>query len=220
GSPISPVWRGEIQQRGLGMDVAVFDVDGNSVVGQAGELVCQHSFPSMPIGFWQDDGNQRYHQAYFDFFPNIWRHGDWVELTQNGGLIVYGRSDATLNPGGVRIGTAEIYRQVELFSEIAEAIVVGKNTDDGDQEVLLFVKLVASAVLSDELKLKISTRIRDNATPRHVPSKILAVNDIPRTRSGKISEIAVRDTIHGRVVANTDALANPECLDDYNKLGN
>ena len=215
GSPISPVWRGEIQQRGLGMDVAVYDSEQTKLIGESGELVCLQSFPSMPIGFWQDDNDARYLAAYFEFFPGVWRHGDWVEITEHGGLIMYGRSDATLNPGGVRIGTAEIYRQVESFSEILEAVVVGKNTSDGDQEVMLFVVMSGDTPLSQELQQQIAQRIRENTTSRHVPAQISAVNDIPRTRSGKISEMAVRDVLHGRDVANSEALANPDSLDAF-----
>ena len=215
GSPISPVWRGEIQQRGLGMDVAVYDSEQTKLIGESGELVCLQSFPSMPIGFWQDDNDAHYLAAYFEFFPGVWRHGDWVEITEHGGLIMYGRSDATLNPGGVRIGTAEIYRQVESFSEILEAVVVGKNTSDGDQEVMLFVVMSGDTPLSQELQQQIAQRIRENTTSRHVPAQISAVNDIPRTRSGKISEIAVRDVLHGRDVANSEALANPDSLDAF-----
>ncbi|MBC8370832.1 MAG: acetoacetate--CoA ligase [Planctomycetes bacterium] len=218
GSPVSPVWRGEIQQRGLGMDVAVLDSSGNSVLGEAGELVCRQSFPSMPIGFWNDKDGQRYHAAYFDYFDGIWRHGDWVALTESGGLIMYGRSDATLNPGGVRIGTSEIYRQVESFPEVLEAVVVGRNTNDGDQQIVLFVVLAHEIPLSEPLQQRIVQRIRDNATARHVPTEINAVTDIPRTRSGKISEIAVRDVIHGRQVKNTEALANPESLTQFKKF--
>ena len=215
GSPISPVWRGEIQQRGLGMDVAIYDSEQTKLIGEPGELVCLQSFPSMPIGFWQDDNDARYLAAYFEFFPGVWRHGDWVEITEHDGLIMYGRSDATLNPGGVRIGTAEIYRQVESFSEILEAVVVGKSTSDGDQEVVLFVVMSGDIPLSQELQQQIAQRIRENTTSRHVPSQISAVNDIPRTRSGKISEMAVRDVLHGRDVANSEALANPDSLDAF-----
>ena len=215
GSPISPVWRGEIQQRGLGMDVVIYDSEQTKLIGEPGELVCLQSFPSMPIGFWQDDNDARYLAAYFEFFPGVWRHGDWVEITEHDGLIMYGRSDATLNPGGVRIGTAEIYRQVEYFSEILEAVVVGKSTSDGDQEVVLFVVMSGDIPLSQELQQQIAQRIRENTTSRHVPSQISAVNDIPRTRSGKISEIAVRDVLHGRDVANSEALANPDSLDAF-----
>ncbi len=215
GSPISPVWRGEIQQRGLGMDVAIYDSEQAKLIGESGELVCLQSFPSMPIGFWQDDNDARYLAAYFEFFPGVWRHGDWVEITEHGGLIMYGRSDATLNPGGVRIGTAEIYRQVESFPEILEAVVVGKSTSDGDQEVVLFVVMSGDTPLSQELQQEIAQRIRENTTSRHVPAQISAVNDIPRTRSGKISEMAVRDVLHGRDVANSEALANPDSLDAF-----
>lgn len=212
GNPELPVRRGELQCRGLGMAVEVWDDAGQPLVGEPGELVCTRPFPSAPVGFWQDDDGSRYRAAYFEHFPGIWRHGDWVQLTESGGLIVYGRSDATLNPGGVRIGTAEIYRQVEQFDEILEAIVVGQDTGDGDQQVVLFVRLAEGATLDDELQQRIRQGIRANATPRHVPAVIAAVTDIPRTRSGKISEIAVRDVLHGREVKNTEALANPESL--------
>ncbi|MFT7516896.1 MAG: acetoacetyl-CoA synthetase [Myxococcota bacterium] len=218
GSPISAVWRGEIQQLGLAMDVAIFDENAKPVIAKSGELVCRQSFPSMPIGFWQDQDDQRYLAAYFEFFEGIWRHGDWAEITEHGGLVMYGRSDATLNPGGVRIGTAEIYRQVESFNEVLESVVVGRNTHDGDQEVMLFVVLAEGAKLSEELQRRIAQRIRDNATQRHVPAHIAAVSDIPRTRSGKISEIAVRDVLHGREVSNTEALANPQSLEQFKKV--
>ncbi|MCP4094556.1 MAG: acetoacetate--CoA ligase [Planctomycetes bacterium] len=215
GCPIAPVRRGELQKRGLGMAVDVWGDLEQSLVDEPGELVCTKSFPSMPTGFWNDADGSRYQEAYFDFFPGIWRHGDWVELTKNGGLIVYGRSDATLNPGGVRIGTAEIYRQVEQFASIEEAIVIGQDTGDGDQRVVLFLRLSKEQQLTEELVVQIRTEIRANATPRHVPAVILAVSDIPRTRSGKISEIAVRDVVHGRKIKNTEALANPEALDFF-----
>ena len=212
GCPTLPVRRGEIQTAGLGMAVEVWNDAGESVVAEPGELVCTQPFPSMPVGFWNDEDGSRYRAAYFDHYPGIWRHGDWVEMSVNGGLIVYGRSDATLNPGGVRIGTAEIYRQVEQFPEIQEAIVVGQDTGDGDQRVVLFLVMASGHQLSDELQQQVRTRIRANATPRHVPAVMHAVADIPRTRSGKISEIAVRDVLHGRPVKNTEALANPETL--------
>jgi acetoacetyl-CoA synthetase len=215
GCPILPVRRGEVQCRGLGMSVEVWNDQGQAVVGQAGELVCTQSFPSMPVGFWNDPDDTRYRAAYFEYFPGIWRHGDWVELSEDGGMLIYGRSDATLNPGGVRIGTAEIYRQVEQFNQVLEAIVVGKNTDDGDQDVVLFLIMSDGCLLDDDLQQQIRQRIRSNATPRHVPAQILAVADIPRTRSGKISEIAVRDVLHGREVKNADALANPEALQHF-----
>ncbi|MBC8405827.1 MAG: acetoacetate--CoA ligase [Planctomycetes bacterium] len=212
GCPTLPVRRGEIQTAGLGMAVEVWNDAGEPVVAEPGELVCTQPFPSMPVGFWNDADGSRYRAAYFDHYPGIWRHGDWVEMSVNGGLIVYGRSDATLNPGGVRIGTAEIYRQVEQFPEIQEAIVVGQDTGDGDQRVVLFLVMAAGHELSAELQQQVRTRIRANATPRHVPAVMHAVADIPRTRSGKISEIAVRDVLHGRPVKNTEALANPETL--------
>jgi acetoacetyl-CoA synthetase len=215
GCPILPVRRGEVQCRGLGMDVEVWNDQRQELVGQAGELVCTQSFPSMPVGFWNDPDEARYRAAYFEYFPGIWRHGDWVELRPEGGMLIYGRSDATLNPGGVRIGTAEIYRQVEQFDQVLEAIVVGKNTDDGDQDVILFLKMNQGCELTDALREQIRQRIRSNATARHVPAQILAVDDIPRTRSGKISEIAVRDVLHGRQVKNVEALANPEALDCF-----
>lgn len=197
------------------MAVEVWEDQDSPVVDVAGELVCRKSFPSMPTGFWNDADGQRYHQAYFDVYPGIWRHGDWVALTGHGGLIVYGRSDATLNPGGVRIGTAEIYRQVEVFAEVEEAVVIGQDTGDGDQRVVLFLRLAAGEELTEGLQDRLRAEIRAQATPRHVPAVICAVSDIPRTRSGKISEIAVRDVVHGREVKNTEALANPEALVEY-----
>nr|MBC8367166.1 acetoacetate--CoA ligase [bacterium] len=214
GCPILPVWRGEIQGRGLGMAVEVFDEAGVHVTGRPGELVCTRPAPSMPVGFWGDVDGSRYRAAYFEKYVNIWHHGDLVELTERGGIIIYGRSDATLNPGGVRIGTAEIYRQVEKLEEVVEAIVVGQQWD-GDERVLLFLRLREDVVLDEALAGRIKRQIRDNTTPRHVPAVIAQVEDIPRTRSGKISEIAVRDVIHGREVANSDALANPEALDFF-----
>jgi acetoacetyl-CoA synthetase len=214
GNPSGPVWRGEIQAPGLGMAVEVFDEKGQSVVGEKGELVCTRAFPSMPVGFWNDPDGAKYRAAYFDKYPNVWRHGDWCELTAHGGMIIYGRSDAVLNPGGVRIGTAEIYRQVEAFDEVVEAIVVGQDWD-GDVRVVLFVKLRDGLTLDDALAARIKRRIRDNTTPRHVPAKVLQVADIPRTKSGKIVELAVRDVIHGRAVKNVEALANPEALAQF-----
>ncbi len=215
GCPVLPVYRGEIQCRGLGMKVEVFDDGGNSVVGEPGELVCTAPFPAMPVGFWNDSDGARYSAAYFERFPGVWHHGDWMQLTDHDGAVIYGRSDATLNPGGVRIGTAEIYRQVEQLEEVEESIVVGQDTGDGDQRVVLFVKLREGVELTDSLLSSIRKRIRDNATPRHVPAVIAQVTDIPRTRSGKISEIAVRDVLHGRPVKNTEALANPEALAQF-----
>lgn len=215
GCPVVPVRLGELQRRGLGMAVEVWDSAGQAMVGEAGELVCTKSFPSMPTGFWQDHDGQRYHQAYFDTYPNIWRHGDWVELRESGGMVVYGRSDATLNPGGVRIGTAEIYRQVEQAPEVLEAVVIGQDTGDGDQRVVLFLRMQQGHRLSESLSDQLRQRIRKHASPRHVPAVILEVQDIPRTRSGKISEIAVREVVHGRTVRNTQALANPEALKEF-----
>jgi len=211
GNPIGPVWRGEIQAKGLGMAVEVFDENGKSLKGEKGELVCTKPFPSMPVGFWNDPDGAKYRGAYFEKFPNVWRHGDWCEETEHGGFIIYGRSDAVLNPGGVRIGTAEIYRQVESLDEIVEALVIGQDWQ-GDVRVVLFVKLKDGLTLDEALSARIKQRIRDNTTPRHVPAKILQVGDIPRTKSGKIVELAVRDVVHGRQVKNIEALANPEAL--------
>jgi len=214
GNPIGPVWRGEIQAPGLGMAVEVFDENGTSLVGEKGELVCTRAFPSMPVGFWNDPDGAKYRAAYFEKYPNVWRHGDWCELTAHGGMIIYGRSDAVLNPGGVRIGTAEIYRQVEAFDEVVESIVVGQDWE-GDVRVVLFIKLREGETLSADLVNRIKQRVRANTTPRHVPAKVLQVADIPRTKSGKIVELAVRDVIHGRAVKNVEALANPEALEHY-----
>jgi acetoacetyl-CoA synthetase len=212
GSPILPVWRGEIQCKALGMKVEVFDDAGKPLIGQKGELVCTAPFPSMPIGFWNDPGDRKYHAAYFEVYPNVWRHGDYVEVTQHGGIVIYGRSDAVLNPGGVRIGTAEIYRQVEKLDEVVESLVIGQDWES-DVRVVLFVKLRDGIELDDALVNRIKTEIRNNTTPRHVPAKVLSVPDIPRTKSGKIVELAVRDIVHGRAVRNQEALANPEALD-------
>ena len=214
GSPISPVYSGEIQKRGLGMKVEAWSIDGRSVLGDKGELVCTAPFVSMPIYFWDDAGNASYHKAYFDVFDGVWRHGDYVEITTHGGVIVYGRSDATLNPGGVRIGTAEIYRQVESLDEIADAIVIGQRWQD-DTRVVLFVVLAAGVVLDDDLIQRIKTHIRKTCTPRHVPEIIRAAPAIPRTISGKKVEIAVTRILHGETVNNRDALANPEALDFF-----
>jgi len=221
GNPIAPVYRGELQTRGLGMKVEVFDERGNSVVGRQGELVCTAPFPSMPIAFWNDPDGAKYRAAYFEQYPNTWRHGDWAEVTARGGMIIYGRSDATLNPGGVRIGTAEIYRQVEQLPEIVESLVIGQDVAGAsgtDVRIVLFVRLVDGAVLDDALKERIRVRIRANASPHHVPKKIIQVADIPRTISGKITELAVRDVVHGRSVKNADALANPQALELFRNL--
>jgi acetoacetyl-CoA synthetase len=221
GNPIGPVWRGELQTRGLGMKVEVFDDEGRSTVGQQGELVCTAPFPSMPVAFWNDPDGAKYRAAYFERYPNVWRHGDWAEITEHGGMIISGRSDATLNPGGVRIGTAEIYRQVEQLVEVVESLVVGQDvtTDaETDVRIVLFVRLAAGETLTDELRERIRSQIRTNASPHHVPKKIIQVADIPRTISGKITELAVRDVIHGRPVKNVDALANPAALDLFRNL--
>jgi len=221
GNPIAPVYRGEIQSLGLGMQVEVFGDDGKPVAAGAGELVCTAPFPSMPVEFWNDPDGSRYRAAYFDTFPNAWRHGDWAELTERGGMIIYGRSDATLNPGGVRIGTAEIYRQVEQLDEIVESIVVGQDvaTEFGmDMRIVLFVRVRDGIRLDEPLRERIRQQIRANTSPHHVPRKIIQVADIPRTISGKITELAVREVIHGRPVKNADALANPAALELYRDL--
>jgi len=214
GNPTGPVWRGEIQAKGLGMAVEVFDESGKPVKGEKGELVCTRPFPSMPIGFWNDPDGAKYRAAYFEKYPNVWRHGDWCEETEHGGLVIYGRSDAVLNPGGVRIGTAEIYRQVEQIDEVMEALVIGQDWE-GDVRVVLFVKLKEGVQLDDGLSNRIKRKIRDNTTPRHVPAKVVQVIDIPRTKSGKIVELAVREVVHGRPVKNKEALANPEALEHF-----
>jgi acetoacetyl-CoA synthetase len=214
---VLPVRRGELQCLGLGMAVEIYDDDGNSVIGESGELVCTRAFPSMPVGFWNDADGGRYHAAYFERFPGVWAHGDYAEITPHGGMIVHGRSDAVLNPGGVRIGTSEIYRQVEKLDEVLESIAIGQDWE-GDVRVVLFVVLRQGISLTEELKAKIRKVIRDNTTPRHVPAKIIAVPDIPRTISGKIVELAVRATVHGRPVKNTDALANPHALEHFREL--
>jgi acetoacetyl-CoA synthetase len=220
GNPIAPVWRGELQTRGLGMAVSVFDETGTAT-RETGELVCTAPFPSMPVAFWNDPDGSKYRAAYFDTYPNVWRHGDWAKLTEHDGLVIYGRSDATLNPGGVRIGTAEIYRQVEQLPEIVESIVVGQDVASefgGDVRVVLFVRLRDGVRLDEALRERIRTQIRANTSPHHVPKKIIQVADIPRTISGKITELAVRDVIHGRAVKNVDALANPQALELFRNL--
>ncbi|MGI2026141.1 acetoacetate--CoA ligase [Endozoicomonas acroporae] len=214
GCPILPVYRGELQCRGLGMDVHFVDTTGSSLTEAKGELVCQSSFPSMPVGFWNDPDGNKYHNAYFNEFAGVWAHGDYGELTRHGGVIIHGRADAVLNPGGVRIGTAEIYRQVEKVEEVLESIAVGQEWED-DTRIVLFVQLRDGVTLNDQLIRKIIQTIRSNTTPRHVPAKVLQVTDIPRTISGKIVELAVREVIHNRPVKNTDALANPDALDQF-----
>jgi acetoacetyl-CoA synthetase len=215
GNPILPVYAGEIQSLGLGMDVCAFDADGKSIIGEKGELVCCTPFPSQPTGFWNDPDGEKYRQAYFDDFPDIWRHGDFVEITQRGGVVVHGRSDATLNPGGIRIGTAEIYRLVEAMDEIVDSVVVGKRTPDADVEVCLFVILREGISLDDALVDRIKAAIIAGASRRHVPQHIRQVTAIPYTISGKKVELAVTQMIHGEDVPNRDALANPEALEQY-----
>lgn len=217
GNPIGPVFRGEIQALGLGMSVEVWREDGRPLEGVPGELVCTQAFPSMPVSFWNDPDGSRYRAAYFEHFSGVWRQGDWAELTAVGGLIIYGRSDATLNPGGVRIGTAEIYRQVEQLPEILESLVIGQDWE-GDIRIVLFVRLREGVEFDVELKTRIRSHLRANASPRHVPVRIVAVADLPRTISGKLSEIAVRKVVHGRPVENIDALANPKALDLFRNL--
>ena len=218
GCPILPVWRGELQCPGLGMAVEILRDDGSGAdTGETGELCCTQPFPAMPVGFWNDPDGSRYHAAYFEKFPGIWAHGDFVAKTEHGGFVIQGRSDATLNPGGVRIGTSEIYRQVEGLDPVLESLCIGQDWED-DVRVVLFVKLRGGLELNDELEDEIRKTIRQNTTPRHVPAKIIQVADIPRTISGKIVELAVRDIIHGRQVKNTDALANPESLELFRDL--
>jgi len=221
GNPLLPVWRGELQCFGLGMAVDVWDDDGRPLRGVAGELVCTKPFPSMPVKFWNDADGAKYRAAYFEHFPGTWRHGDWAEITAHGGLVIYGRSDATLNPGGVRIGTAEIYREVEQLPEVVESVVIGQEiTVDGDKDVriVLFVRLRDGLTLDDALRERIRQAIRARTSPHHVPKVIAQVADIPRTISNKISEIAVREVVHGRPVKNTEALANPGALAIYRDL--
>ena len=211
GNPLGPVWRGEIQAKILGMAVEVFDEEGRPLEGEKGELVCVKPFPSMPLGFWNDPGDKKYRAAYFEKFPGVWCHGDWSMTTEHGGIVIYGRSDATLNPGGVRIGTAEIYRQVEQLEEVVESLVIGQDWEN-DVRVVLFVRLTDGTRLDAALSDKIKAQIRRNTTPRHVPARIVQVDDIPRTKSGKIVELAVREVVHGRPVKNLEALANPDAL--------
>jgi len=217
GCPTRPVYRGELQCRGLGLRVEIFDPEGRSIVGERGELVCTAPFPSMPLGFWGDDDGSRYRAAYFERFPAVWHHADYAALTEHDGLVIYGRSDAVLNPGGVRIGTAEIYTAVEGLAEIAEALAVAQDWE-GDVRIVLFVRLQSPYTLDAALDQKIRSSIRARATPRHVPAKIIAVPDMPRTLSGKLTELAVRNVIHGRPVENRDALANPDALEHFRDL--
>jgi acetoacetyl-CoA synthetase len=220
-SAVLPVYRGELQVRSLGMAVEVFNENGESIIEQKGELVCTKPFPSMPLGFWNDSGGERYHAAYFDKYPNVWCHGDWSELTERGTMLIYGRSDATLNPGGVRIGTAEIYRVVESIDEVEESVAIGQlwpPDKPTDTRVVLFVKLRENQNLEPALEERIRQEIRKHASPRHVPEKIVQVGDIPRTKNGKIVELAVKAMVHGMPVANADALANPEALELFKDL--
>jgi acetoacetyl-CoA synthetase len=217
GNPVLPVWRGELQCKGLGMDVQVWNEDGKRVFGEKGELICARHFPSMPVGFWNDPDGARFKAAYFETFPGVWAHGDYAEETAHGGLVIHGRSDAVLNPGGVRIGTAEIYRQVEKVEEVLESIAIGQDWE-GDVRVVLFVRLREGVALDEALATRIRQVIRTNTSPRHVPARIIAVADIPRTLSGKIVELAVRNVVHGKPVKNTDALANPKALELYRDL--
>jgi acetoacetyl-CoA synthetase len=214
GNPTGPVWRGEIQCRALGMKVEVWDEQGRPVRQQKGELVCTMPFPSMPVGFWNDPDGRKYHAAYFERFSGVWTHGDYCEITAHDGVIIYGRSDAVLNPGGVRIGTSEIYRQVEQLPEVLESLVIGQQWQ-GDERIVLFVRLRNGLSLDEALADRIKKHIRGNTTARHVPDRIVQVSEIPRTKSGKIVELAVRDVVHGRDVKNREALANPEALDQF-----
>ncbi|MFM5465838.1 acetoacetate--CoA ligase [Aeromonas simiae] len=214
GNPMSPVYRGESQGRGLGLAVQVFNEAGQPVQGEKGELVCTKPFPAQPIGFWGDESGEKYHAAYFERFDNVWCHGDWIELTEHGGIRFYGRSDATLNPGGVRIGTSEIYRYVEQLDEVEESIVIGQQWQQ-DERVVLFVRLRDGLTLDDPLRERICQQVRHHCTPRHVPARIVQVSAIPRTKSGKIVELAVREVVHHRPVKNTHALANPEVLEEF-----
>jgi acetoacetyl-CoA synthetase len=211
------VYRGEIQCRGLGMAIEVFDDNGHPLQGDKGELVCTQTFPSQPVFFWGDDSGEKYHNAYFARFDNVWHHGDYVRLTEHNGIVIYGRSDATLNPGGVRIGTAEIYRHVEQIEEVVESIVIGQDWDD-DVRVVLFVVLQPGIDLDAALEDRIRKTVRVKCSPRHVPAKIIQVAEIPRTKSGKIVELAVRDVVHDREVKNVHSLANPEALELYRDL--
>ncbi len=216
-NPLSPVVKGEIQCRALAMDVDIFNEYGESLVDKEGELVCKIPFPSMPIKFWNDQNDTKYKEAYFEKFTGIWRHGDWAKITERGTIVIYGRSDATLNPGGVRIGTAEIYNTVEKLNEVVECIVIAQNWNN-DVRIVLFLKLQNDYKLTENLKEKVVNQIRTNLTPRHVPAKVIAVPDIPRTRSGKITELAVRDIVHGKEIKNKEALANPEALIHFSNI--
>jgi acetoacetyl-CoA synthetase len=217
GNPNLPVYSEEIQCRGLGMKVEIYNDQGESVVEEVGELVCTAPFPSMPVSFWNDPDNKRYRESYFEHFPGIWRHGDYARITERGGVVVYGRSDATLNPGGVRIGTAEIYNPVEALNEVVDSLVIG-HQHKGDTRIVLFVVLAEGLQLTEELREKIRRTVRENATARHVPSVIIQAEQVPHTLNGKKVEIAATRVVHGQSVANRDALANPEALDHLRDL--
>jgi acetoacetyl-CoA synthetase len=217
GSEVLPVYRGELQCRGLGMAVQAWNEKAESIVGSKGELVCVKPFPSMPVFFWQDEDARKYHAAYFEKYSGVWCHGDYIEITDVGGVLIYGRSDTVLNPGGVRIGTAEIYRQVEQLPEVIEALIIGQQWRD-DVRLVLFVCLAEAVVLDDSLKQKIRQQIRKNTTPRHVPEIIISVPEVPKTRSGKIVELAVRDVVHGKTVKNKEVLINANALDYFRDL--
>jgi len=217
GCSIRPVHRGEIQAKGLGLDVRIFDADGRAVVGEAGELVCASPFPSMPVSFWNDPGKAKYLASYFEVFPNIWCHGDWAEETPHGGFIIYGRSDTTLKPGGVRIGTAEIYQQVESFPTILESLATALR-QDGDERIVLFVRMKPGHTLDASLIADLKLRLRSHCSPRHVPAFLIEAPDFPRTISGKLSEVAVRNVINSLPLKNTAALANPDSLEFFRNL--
>jgi acetoacetyl-CoA synthetase len=217
GNIYSPVFKGQIQNNGLGMNTDVFSENGKSLVNKKGELVCKSAFPSMPIYFWNDKNNKKYKSAYFEKYKNVWHHGDYAERKSNGGYVIYGRSDATLNPGGARLGTAEIYSIVEKFNEVKESIVVGQQWDN-DVRIILFVVLKKPKTLSENLSLKLKMAIRQNASPRHVPKKIIEVSDIPRTKNGKIVELAVKNIIEGNKIKNIQALINPSILQEYKNM--
>ncbi|HEX9023567.1 MAG TPA: acetoacetate--CoA ligase, partial [Geobacteraceae bacterium] len=217
GNPIGPVYAGELQCRGLGMRVEVFNAEGKPVTEEPGELVCTAPFPSMPLCFWNDPDGRKYRKAYFDQFPGVWTHGDWCRLTKRGGMVIHGRSDATLNPGGVRIGTAEIYRHIETMPEIADSLATGQRWE-GDERIILFVKMAEGYELTEEVREKIRSSIRDNVSPRHVPARIIAVSGIPYTINMKKVELAVKSVIHGETIKNLDAIANAEVLESYRSL--
>ena len=217
GNLLQPVYEGEIQNRGLGMDVDIFDDKGFSIKNTKGELVCKKPFPSMPIKFWNDEGDKKYYSSYFEKYKNVWHHGDFAKITDNGGFVIYGRSDTTLNPGGVRLGTAEIYNEVEKFEEIKESIVIGQSWNN-DIRIILFIVPNKGYQLTDEIKNKIKKAIKTNASPRHVPSKIISILDIPKTKNGKLVELAVKQTVEDEPIKNIEALANPESLKQFKNI--